>query len=77
MIDLINLALVMQMLIVWVGGAKCFMVLEFRPRVATVTTPEFISYLIYRIFVKIQNRGPELEIPAVTCVRLIAQKHRY
>ena len=27
--------------------------------------------------VKIQNRGPELEIPAVTCVRLIAQKHRY
>ena len=27
--------------------------------------------------VKIQNRGPEQEIPAVTCVRLIAQKHRY
>ena len=52
MIDLINLALVMQMLIVWVGGAKCFMVLEFRPRVATVTTPEFISYLIYRILTK-------------------------
>ena len=23
--------------------------------------------------VKIQNRGPEQEIPAVTCVRLIAQ----
>jgi len=27
--------------------------------------------------VKIQNRGPEQEIPAVTCMRLIAQKHRY
>ena len=27
--------------------------------------------------VKIQNRGPEQEILAVTCVRLIAQKHRY
>ena len=27
--------------------------------------------------VKIQNRGPEQEIPAVTCIRLIAQKHRY
>ena len=24
--------------------------------------------------VKIQNRGPEQEIPAVTCVRLIAQE---
>jgi len=29
------------------------------------------------VAVKIQNRGPEQEIPAVTCVRLIAQKHRY
>ena len=26
------------------------------------------------LFVKIQNRGPEQEIPAVTCVRLIAQE---
>ena len=31
---------------------------------------------ILKFCVKIQNRGPEQEIPAVTCVRLIAQKHR-
>ena len=28
-------------------------------------------------FVWIQNRGPEQEIPAVTRVRLIAQKYQY
>jgi len=33
--------------------------------------------IMMRVLVKIQNRGPEQEIPAVTCVRLIAQKHRY
>ena len=33
--------------------------------------------IVTRSNVKIQNRGPEQEIPAVTCVRLIAQKHRY
>ena len=39
---------------------------------------KIVSVIIgYTQFVKIRNRGPEQEIPAVACVRLIAQKHRY
>ena len=41
----------------------CFAVL----RMLVASLPACLS-------VKIQNRGPEQEIPAVTCVRLIAQE---